>query len=208
MDGQSTIVGEQKIRIKHVLMAKRGTKVEDVRKVYSHPQALSQCRDYLDKLRVERVPMGDTATSAKEVAASPDPTLAAIASKRAAEIYGLEPIDFNIASQNKNYTRFFIISNEQVAVQGADKSSASFELRHMVGSLCDALICFKEQNVNLITIVPRPKLIADEPFTYRFWVDFEGSKEDRNVSIALNMLRQNSAELKVLGSYKRAKNPA
>lgn len=196
------ICGEAKIRIEHCLLALPGTTPKDVRVVYSHPQALAQCADFLDGLHVETQPTYDTAGSAKMIAEGKLHGAGAIASERAAQTYGLTVLHRHIEDFPENFTRFFIIAWEDAPPTGKDKTSAVFGTKHVSGSLHNALGELADRRINLTKIESRP--IRTSPWEYHFFVDFEGHRSDDVCAEALESLRKSTTFLKVLGSYPRA----
>jgi len=195
------IRGEVKVRVRHCLMAIPGTKLDELRVVYSHPQALAQCASFLQKLGLETIPAYDTAGSAKMLI---DKQLkaGAIASERAAEIYGLKVLRKGIEDFPENFTRFFVLGRTDVSPTGKDRTSIVFATTHTPGSLHSALGELASRQINLTKIESRP--IRGTPWEYNFFVDFEGHQNDSKVSEAINVLRNSTAMLKILGSYPRA----
>jgi chorismate mutase/prephenate dehydratase len=196
------ISGEVKIRVIHCLLAIPGTKVEDLRIVYSHPQALAQCAGFLEKLDVEAIPAYDTAGSAKMLIEKQLAKAGAIASERAAELYGLEVLRKNIEDFPENFTRFFVLAQTDALPTGKDRTSVVFATAHTPGSLHNALSELSSRQINLTKIESRP--IRGMPWKYNFFVDFEGHQRDPMVSEAINALRNCTTMLRVLGSYPRA----
>jgi len=195
------ICGEVKVRVRHCLLAIPGTNIEELRVVYSHPQALAQCASFLQKLGLETIPAYDTAGSAKMLI---DKQLkaGAIASERAADIYGLKVLRKGIEDFPENFTRFFVLGRTDVSPTGKDRTSIVFATTHTPGSLHGALGELASRQINLTKIESRP--IRGTPWEYNFFVDFEGHQNDSKVSEAINVLRNSTAMLKILGSYPRA----
>jgi chorismate mutase/prephenate dehydratase len=196
------ICGEATIRIEHCLLALPGTTPKDLRVVYSHPQALAQCAEFLDALHVETQPTYDTAGSAKMIAEQKLHHVGAIASERAAEIYGLTVLHRHIEDFPENFTRFFIIGWEDAPPTGRDKTSVVFGTKHVPGSLHNVLGELAVRRINLTRIESRP--IRTTPWEYHFFVDFEGHRSDNLCAEALQSLKKSTTFLKVLGSYARA----
>lgn len=194
--------GEVVLRIVHCLIANKGVKKQDVLKVYSHPQALGQCRSYLERHGYEPVASYDTAGSVKMVNELGLRDSAAIASKRAAEVYGMEILDSGIETHSENYTRFLVIGYEDSQPTSRDKTSIAFIVDHKPGTLHVALEAFASNNVNLTKIESRPLL--GKPWEYIFFVDVIGHREEIQVEKALEELRQSSRSIKILGSYPQA----
>lgn len=195
------IAGEIILRISHCLITNPGTRLPEIRKVYSLQQALGQCKEYLQKMRVETIPYFDTAGSVKMLKESRIPGAAAIASSRAAKIYGMKVLARGIETNKRNYTRFFIVSKTEPKDRG-NKTSIVFTLKSLPGSLFNALDAFAKNRVNLTYIQSRP--VLGQPWTYSFYVDFDGDKGDKRVASALKDLKKATNSVKVLGSYKRA----
>jgi len=195
------IRGEVKVRVRHCLLAIPGTKIEDLKVVYSHPQALAQCAGYLRKLGLETVPAYDTAGSAKMLIEK-QLKAGAIASEKAAGIYGLAILKNGIEDFPENFTRFFVLGRTDVSPTGKDRTSIVFATTHTPGSLHSALGELASRQINLTKIESRP--IRGTPWEYNFFVDFEGHQDDSKVAEAIGGLRNSTAMLKILGSYPRA----
>jgi Prephenate dehydratase len=196
------VTGEIILRINHCLIALPGVKIGSVRKVYSHPQALGQCRKYLEKLKVEAVPFYDTAGSVRMLKEEGLRDSAAIASAKAAEIYGMNIIARNIAQNKHNYTRFFIVSRKPAMKRG-NKTSIIFTIKNYPGALYHALNAFAESKIDLTYIQSRP--VQGQPWKYNFYADFRGDRGDEGVQKALMLLRKSTKYIRVLGSYRKAK---
>lgn len=205
------VVGEQVVRVEHTLLAPPGTALRDVRRVYSHIQALEQCRGYLARHGFEAVTDFDTAGAAKllseRVAAGTAEGHAAIASKRSAEIYGLTVLAENIEDMDFNYTRFFILGPDEVQREanthgGLHKSSLVIATRHRPGDLVRCLELFPQNGVNMTKLESRPR--RDKPWSYLFYIDIEGHLDDQNVQEAVTGLMRKAAFVKFLGSYPAA----
>ena len=195
------VVGEQYLRVSHCLLASPEGELASIRRVISHPQALAQCDHYLRSLGVTIEPAYDTAGSAKIVSQRRDPTLAAIASRRAAEIYGLKILAEGIEDSPANITRFLIIA-PQVGPPGSDaKTSIVFSLKNTPGSLFRGLGVFALRDIDLTKIESRP--LVGKPFEYFFYVDFAGSTQELVVQRALANLEELALYMRVLGSYPR-----
>ena len=164
-------------KLSTVLIANPRHKLEDVKTVYSHPQALAQCRSFLEKHKWEIIPAYDTAGSVKIIKEKKLLNAAAIASERAAEIYGMQILARDIADNPSNYTRFLVLSHEDAAPTGKDKTSIIFSAKHAPGTLYHALGEFASRNINLTRIESRPtKTTAWE---YNFYLDFEGHRTEK-----------------------------
>ena len=197
------VVGEQVVRVHHNLLAKPGTRLEDVRRVYSHPQALAQCQAFLRKHRLEAVTDFDTAGAAKLLAENGGEGKAAIASKRAAEAYGLTVLVENVEDLAFNYTRFFVLAADaETRLEGPAKTSLVLATRHRPGDLVDCLLEFPKHGINMTKLESRPR--RDKPWSYLFYIDIEGHVEDAHVAGALTNLMRKAAFVKFLGSYPAA----
>lgn len=198
------IVGEKVFRVRHCLIAHPNTTLTDIRKIISHPQALAQCEGYIDGLGVEREPWYDTAGAVKWLAESGQREHAAIASRRAAEVYGMQILAEGIEDVQANYTRFLVLSKEEEApTDGAVKTSIVFSLPQggtTPGSLFRALGAFALRDINLNKIESRP--LPGVTFEYVFYLDFDGSRHDQNCARALEHLRELAPNVRVLGSYR------
>ncbi|MEA4853518.1 MAG: prephenate dehydratase domain-containing protein [Christensenella sp.] len=195
------IVGEVFLPVDHSLLGIKGASVKQIKEVYSHDQPFLQCTDYLKKYPLWRhIPYYNTAVSAKYVAECADPSKAAIASKYAAEIYGLEVLVPSISASAENTTRFIVVSRLDNMEQEADKASISFVLEHKPGSLARILDSFSELGLNMVKIESRPLL--ERNFEYRFFVDFLGENIPREMEEALKKIKPYCVELSLLGIYK------
>jgi chorismate mutase/prephenate dehydratase len=193
------IVGEQIIQIEHCLMAIKGTKMEDIERVYSHPQSLMQTANYLRGKNWQQISMQNNAFAAKYVKETGLTNQAAIASETAAKIYGLEILEKGVNDLKGNSTRFIIVSNQKVFRENAEKISICFELNHTSGSLYHMLSHFIYNGLNMTKIESRP--IEDRNWEYRFFIDFEGNLKDSAVKNALRGIREEARNLKILGNY-------
>ena len=197
------IVGEHTIRVKHNLLALPLAELSDITRVYSHPQALSQCREYLKAhSSMEAFPYANTALAGEYVSKKGDIHTASIGSLRCAELYGLKVLAEGIQTLQNNFTRFIIISRRMELTPDCSKISIVFSAAHSSGSLYSALSHFAYNGLNLVKIQSRPK--PGEPWEYLFFVDIEGYLEDANVLIALGRVRQQSSFFKLLGNFRSA----
>ena len=196
---ENYIVGEQIIKIEHCLMASPGTKIEDIRTVYSHPQSLMQSSHYLFETGWQQISMKNNAFAAKKVADDKDQTQAAIAGETAAKIYGLDILKRGVNDLKDNSTRFIIITNQKVFAKGVSKISLCFEVNHESGALYHALSHLMYNGLNVTKIESRP--IAGRNWEYRFFLDFEGNLTDSAVRNALRGLREETRNMKILGNY-------
>ena len=194
------IVGEQILKIEHTLMAVPGASLDDIRTVYSHPQGLAQCRNYLEQHpQWKQEKMLNTVMAAEKVARDVDKTQAAIASRYAAEHFGLEVLAEGCLSGESNSTRFIIISNEKCFVKTAGKISICIELPHESGSLYNILAHFIYNDLNMTKIESRP--IPEQNWEYRFFIDFEGNLGSPAVKNALRGIASEASSLRLLGNY-------
>ncbi len=197
------VVGEQIVRVHHNLMAKPGTKLTDIKRVYSHPQALAQSQVFLRKHGYEAVTDFDTAGAAKVLSENGGEGKAALATKRAAEIYGLEVLAEHVEDMDFNYTRFLVLGPDEIIKQGENnKSSMIIATRHRPGDLVACLEEFPKNDINMTKIESRPR--RDKPWSYLFYIDIEGHIEDQNVQQAMTGLMRKAAFVKFLGSYPAA----
>jgi chorismate mutase/prephenate dehydratase len=196
------VCGEIIIRISHCLIANPSTTLDDVKAVYSHPQALAQCRRFLEHLGRELIPTYDTAGSVKMLKEKGLKDAAAVASEKAAEIYGMKILKREIEDNPSNYTRFFVLSEEDSPKTGKDKTSIIFGAAHTPGSLYHALSEFAERKINLTKIESRPT--KQKAWEYNFYLDFEGHRSEPQCAEALDALAKSGAFLKILGSYPKA----
>ncbi len=197
-----TITGETTLRIAHCLLGLPGASLTKIRRVYSHPQALAQCEAFVRNLGAEPVPAYDTAGAARLVAGRRDPEEAAIASRRAAELYGLAVLAEDIHTNPLNTTRFLSIARDPAPRRDPSKTSVVFATEHRPGALYRALGAFAEENLNLTKLESRPARSA--VWEYVFYVDFEGHVEDPRVQRALKRLGEQCRWAIVLGSYPAA----
>jgi len=204
------IRGEYKLRVRHNLLALPGVKVKDVRRVLSHPQALSQCAAHLKAMRgVELVPYFDTAGAARHLEESGARDAAAIASARAAENYGLAVLRAGIEDDHTNFTRFLVVEKRRRGAEAQKtprgktfKTSLVFSLRNIPGAMHKGLAIFALRDIDLFKIESRP--LAGSPWQYLFYLDLAGSAGDEPVQRALSHLGEISTYLKLLGSYPQA----
>lgn len=197
------IVGEQVVKIEHNLLGVKGAKLEDIREAYSHPQGLSQSKEFL-KAHQEITPMPyiNTAKACQDVAERGDVTKAAIGSKRAGELYDLEVLATNIHYNKRNATRFIILAKKMAIQEESNKISIVFTTAHTSGSLYTILGHFAYNGLNLLKIQSRPLL--DQAWEYYFFADLEGNLQEANVLIALSKIKEQTKFFKILGNYKQA----
>ena len=194
-------IGEYYLRIEHCLIG--NGRLEDVDTVYSHPQALGQCRNFIEKHKMKTVPTYDTAGSVKIIKDIDSKNVACIASSMASEIYDMPIIAKEIANNLNNYTRFLVLGKQQKKETGKDKTSIIFSIKHEPGSLYRIIENFHKYNVNLTKIESRPNKTS--VWEYNFYVDFEGHSENPKISEMLQNIKNDTLFMKVLGSYPAAK---
>ncbi len=205
------IVGEKVFRVKHCLIAHPGVALAEVRQVTSHPQALAQCEHYLKRLGVTIEAAYDTAGSVKLLKESGKRDTAAIASRRAAEVYAMQILEEGVEDDAANFTRFLILSRHPSttppstaggsAQDAPMKTSVVFSLRNVPGALFKALSVFALRDLDLTKIESRP--IPGKTWEYSFYLDFAGNVAEPVTARALDHLREIATTMRVLGSYPR-----
>ncbi len=205
MDYDLRIQAEAILRIQHTLMAVPGAKLEELKRVRSTPQSLTQCENFISRYKLTQVPSFDTASSARDLAQTPEPDLGVIANRLAAEIYGLDILQEDIEDAAFNYTRFFILGNQDAPRAQRSKTSLIFSARHLPGSLYHCLGEFAERGINLTKIESRPR--RNKPWQYLFYLDFEGHWQEPKAEAALLGLLHQAGFVKMLGSYPMATTP-
>jgi prephenate dehydratase len=197
------VVGEHVLQISHCLIGHPGVTIGEIRRVISHPQALAQCEHSLralgDGIKVE--PVYDTAGSVKIACDSGDRTVAAIASSRAAELYGMQILKEHFEDLPTNFTRFLVIAREPVQVRDNAKTSIVFSMKNLPGALFKAMSVFALRDIDLTKIESRP--LVGKTWEYFFYIDLAGSLEEPHVQRALANLEEYTTFLRVLGSYPR-----
>ena len=193
--------GEIYHRIEHCLIGIG--KLDEVDTIYSHPQALGQCRKFIELHGMKTIPTYDTAGSVKIVKELNNKNCACIASKAASTMYDMPIISENIANNKNNYTRFLILSKKNSPETKSDKTSIIFSIKHEPGSLYRIIENFHKKNINLTKIESRPT--KENTWEYNFYVDFEGHKKNLQVSEILDRIKQETLFMKVLGSYPTVK---
>jgi len=198
VDHEIPITGEVELDVVHCLQALPGTKLEDIKIVYSHPQALAQCERYLKGLGTTVEAVYDTAGGAKLVADGRLSGAAALASRRAAEVFELEVIQEAVQDYDYNITRFFVIGG--AAPTDANKTTIVFALPSTPGSLFKALSAFALRDINLSKLESRP--IRGRPWEYLFYVDIDARRDELPLARALTQLGEFAKWTRVLGTYK------
>jgi chorismate mutase / prephenate dehydratase len=197
-----SLVGEEVQPIDHCLIGITATPLTEIRRIYSHPQALAQCSEFLARMPwCSAEEFGNTALAVKKIAAENDPSQAAIASEEAARLCGLPVLSRDIANQRDNFTRFVIVADQAVEYDQRIpcKTSVMFVTRHERGALVTCLNVLAERGLNLTKLESRPR--PGSPWEYQFYVDFEGNRADPRVQEALRELAARAFFLKVFGSY-------
>jgi len=199
------IVGEYQLRVSHCLLGLPGVKLAGIRKVHSHPQALAQCEANLNRLGLEQVVEADTAGSARLLREHGDQDAAALASRRAAEVYGLDILVENMEDNPTNFTRFLVLQSTPLKVNNPEseayKTSVVFSLNNRPGVLFKALSVFALREIDLTKIESRP--IPGKMWDYLFYIDFAGHMDAPVSKRALEHLTELATFLRVLGSYPR-----
>ena len=196
---ENYIVGEQIIKIEHCLLGLPGTRMEEIKTVYSHPQSLMQSARFLSAHEWRQISLPNNAFAARKVADDGDRSQAAIAGEYAGKVYGLEVLQKPVNQSATNSTRFIIITNQKIFLKEAKKISICFEVPNESGSLYHMLSHFIYNNLNMTKIESRP--IEGRNWEYRFFIDFDGNLEDSAVKNALRGLRDEARNMRILGNY-------
>ncbi len=204
MNSELKIVAEVMLRVTHNLLNRSGRR-EDIARIYSHPQALAQCRRWLEE-HFPDVPVFDASSPAQAAKiAAEDPQAAAVAGELAGTLYGLQAVEARVEDNPNNYTRFLVIGRAIPDRSGGDKTSVLFAVRDEPGALYRMLQVFHDSGVNLTKIESRP--MKQKAWEYVFFVDCDGHVGDESVGAALDALRARCLFVKVLGSYPKAQLP-
>ncbi len=195
------ITGEHYLRVHHCLITNPGVRMEDIRKVISHPQALAQCHAYLRNHNLPSEIFYDTAGSVKHLKETGARDLAGIASRRAAEVYGMQILEEGIEDNQANFTRFLVIAREPEKAGHNAKTTIVFTLNNQPGSLFKALSVFALRNIDLAKIESRP--LVGRPWEYLFYIDILNAMDDPIAVRALKNLEEYAVDIRVLGSYTR-----
>lgn len=195
------IVGEVIIQIEHALVGLPGAKKEDIKVVYSHPQGLMQCQEYLNQMNIKKISVNNTAGAAKQIVEEQNKSHAAIASERAAGLYGLSILETAINDRRNNSTRFVVLSKKRQFRKNAEKVSIAFSLdhEHESGTLYDILSHLIFNDLNMTNIQSAP--IRDREWEYSFFIDVTGNLMDPAVKNALKGIREEAADFRILGNY-------
>lgn len=196
---QLTIVGEEVVHINQALLALPGTDLSQIKTVFSHPQGLMQSIDYLDTKEWKQVSVANTAVAAKKIRDDNDCSQAAIASERAAKLYGLEVLNPKLNSNDMNATRFIILSPKRMFCKKADKISITLGLAHESGALYKILAYFICNHLNMTKIESRP--LPGKQWEYSFFIEFTGQLYDKAVINALKGIKEESIEMRILGNF-------
>jgi prephenate dehydratase len=193
-------IGEIYYKIEHCLIG--SGRLEQIDTVYSHPQALGQCRNFIEKHKMKTVPTYDTAGSVKIIKDIDSKNIACIASKEASKIYDVPIIAENIANNLNNYTRFLIFSKKTIEETGKDKTSIIFSIKHEPGSLYRIIEKFYNYKINLTKIESRPT--KKNTWEYNFYVDFEGHAKNLRIEEMLEKISNETLFMKIIGAYPAA----
>tara|TARA_B100001750_G_scaffold199551_1_gene173248 strand:+ start:40 stop:873 length:834 start_codon:yes stop_codon:yes gene_type:complete len=204
LKSEATVVGEINVKIEHCLISHHNTNKDDIDVIYSHTQALGQCKTYLKKIGCDAVTTYDTAGSVKMIKENNMKRAAAIASKDTAKLYDMNVIEENIQDHEDNFTRFFCLSKIPTKSTGNDKTSIVFSAGDVAGALYKALKEFADGDINLTKLESR--LTRKKAWEYNFYLDFEGHIDDENCKKALQELINLGSTVKILGSYPRSNN--
>jgi prephenate dehydratase len=201
LDTNFVVSGEIYLRVRHCLIVNKSGG-SNIQSVYSHPQALAQCRRYLQGRKLATIATYDTAGAVKMIKQKKNMKEAAIASRRAAELYDMEILEEGIEDNKNNFTRFLIMSKIRTKSTGHDGTSMIFSVKHIPGALYNILQEFASRNINLTKIESRPT--KEKPWEYNFYVDFEGHIDNEIINVAVESIKKKAAFIKILGSYQRA----
>ncbi|MBQ1878714.1 MAG: prephenate dehydratase [Erysipelotrichaceae bacterium] len=201
-----SVVGEVNVPIRENLIVLPGTDIDDIKEVYSHPEALSQCRSFFRKYpKMKPVVYEDTALSVRYIRELNDPSKAALASLRAAEVWQMKVLLESVQDNTMNMTRFFVVGKHPQEREDNDKISIRMVLSHTPGALYNALGLFASKRINVVKVESRP--IIGKVFEYCFYLDFTGNMSDPDVRETLRRLEYDCLDLKILGNYRAAARP-
>lgn len=198
------IIAEFYLPIRHSLLAMKGSTLEQIKEVHSHPIALAQCRKFLDRHKIKAVSAYDTAGSSARLNEWNNPSIASISSDLCAELYDLDVLSRDIQQVENNFTRFVVVTKEKNVLSSlkAEKTSLAFTTKHTPGALLECLKIFADYELNLTKLESRP--IPENPFQYIFFVDFIGDILDPKVAEGIEKLNKEAQSIKLLGSYPKA----
>jgi prephenate dehydratase len=199
------MVGETMVRVDHALLAVPGARLEDIRRAKSHWQALAQCEEFLSSMRIEPIPVHDTAGAARMLAEAGVTDEGAIASVEAARLFGLSVLAERIQTEKENYTKFSVIGREDPGLGAHDKTSLVMAVLDEPGSLLESLRPFASRGINLHKIESRPR--RGKPFEYLMYIDVMVDGDAPALAEALDEVRDHTSFLRVLGSYRSAPAP-
>jgi prephenate dehydratase len=199
------IVGEVVVRVDHALLGVPGARLEEIERARSHWQALAQCEEFLASMRIEPVPVHDTAGAARQIAAAGAREEAAIASVAAAKNFGLAVLAERIQTEKENFTKFAVLGTQDAGIGAADKTSLVWAVKDEPGSLLGALRPFADRGVNLHKLESRPR--RGKPFEYLMYVDVMAGMDDVRLTEALDEVAAHTSMIRVLGSYPSAPEP-
>ncbi|HXV65191.1 MAG TPA: prephenate dehydratase domain-containing protein, partial [Vicinamibacteria bacterium] len=209
LHAQVSIVGEIKLKVDHCLLGLPDARIEEIERIYCHPQTVIQCSNFISRFPNARIEyFADTALSGRKIKEEGRPTHAAIASEEAARIFGLSVLERKIANQEENYTRFIVASRKAIRVDSRIpcKTSIVMMTGQQPGSLLETLMVFRDHGINLTKLESRP--IIENPWEEMFYLDFEGNLEDENVRQAVDDATRTARFIKVLGCYPSQDLPA
>lgn len=211
LEYRTLVVGEVALQVDHCLLALSTAQRSEITRVLSHPQALAQCEAFVVRERLEPIPIYDTAGAARQVQQEGKRDQAAIAGRRAAELYDLQIFAERIQTVQENITRFFLITRRGPnrprpprikRPRYGKKTSVVCAVANEPGSLYRLLACFNQYDVNLTKLESRPR--RDPPWEYLFYLDLDGGRSDKNVAASLRAARKATTFLQVMGTYSRA----
>ena len=203
LESNLMVSGELNLRVNHCLIGNPGATLDSIKRVYSHPQALGQTGHFLRQLHFELIPTYDTAGSVKLIKEKNIMDGSAVASERAAAIYGMKILARDIMDNPNNFTRFFALGRHDAPPSGDDKTSVVFAVKHKPGALYEFLRILADRKINLTKIESRPT--RKKAWEYNFYLDFEGHREDQNIRTTLPALEEQTLFFKILGSYPKAR---
>lgn len=200
------IVRSTKMHIEHSLIAIEGAAISDIKEIYSHPQAISQCSEFISGLSkdVKVIPCENTAMAAKKVAESKSKNIAAICSEECSNQYGLEVLKYKVQNSANNYTRFICFSKELEIYPGADRTSLLLKVPHKAGALYNIMAVFYSFGINILKLESRP--IPESDFEFMFYFDLDVPVYSSKLTLAIDQLVQSlgTKQIKYLGSYREA----